>query len=66
MRVTQQVYKCELSGSHVLAALADVIEVDGKRHAFCSQDHRLEWLDLNEAVASGQNAARPAGGTAPP
>ena len=33
--------------SYVAAALAHVHDVGGKRRAFCSADHYIEWLELN-------------------
>jgi hypothetical protein len=46
----QQVYKCDLCGADVMAALAYHHDCDGERRSFCSAEHRLEWLELNEVM----------------
>jgi hypothetical protein len=47
----QQVYKCELCGADVMAALAHHYEAAGKRLSFCSADHLVEWRQLEDAVS---------------
>jgi hypothetical protein len=51
------VYKCELCGTHVAQTLAHMHQADGKWLAFCSADHRVEWLELNEALAQERDRA---------
>jgi len=48
--MTEQVYKCELCGADVMAALAYHDDTGGERHSFCSAEHRVEWRELNEAL----------------
>jgi hypothetical protein len=55
--VSAPIYKCELCGSNVVAELADLHEVGGKLHAFCSPEHRLEWLEIEAAVTKEQESA---------
>ena len=49
-RMGAQVYKCELCGADVMAALAYHHDSDGEHHSFCSAEHRVQWLELNEAL----------------
>jgi hypothetical protein len=55
--VSGPIYKCELCGSDVVAELADLYEVGGKLQAFCSPEHRLEWLEVEAAAKKEQESA---------
>jgi hypothetical protein len=51
-------YKCELCGADVLAELVHLHKVNGTSHAFCSAEHVVEWIELDEAVARDPSAER--------
>jgi hypothetical protein len=54
----QPVYKCELCGADVMAGLAYHHDVGGELHSFCSAEHRVEWLELNDLLEQDVDAAR--------